>query len=165
LPTEIADQIIDRTDGVPLFIEELTKSVVESGWMTDAGDHYSVTGPVVPLAIPTTLQASLLARLDRLAPTREVAQIAATLGRQFSHELISAVAEMSQPRLEGALEQLIRAELVFRRGTPPDATYTFKAKTCHWSFRTRMLHLPYLPDVTFFLGLNDVVARPTPGSS
>jgi predicted ATPase len=75
LPREITDQIIDRTDGVPLFIEELTKSVIESGWMTDAGDHYSVTGPVVPLAIPTTLQASLLARLDRLAPTREVAQI------------------------------------------------------------------------------------------
>jgi hypothetical protein len=116
LPPEIADQIIDRTDGVPLFIEELTKSVVESGWMTDAGDHYSMTGPVVPLAIPTTLQASLLARLDRLAGTREVAQIAATLGRQFSHELISAVAEMPQPRLEGALEQLMRAELVFRRG-------------------------------------------------
>ena len=126
LPTEIADQIIDRTDGVPLFIEELTKSVVESGSMTDAGDHYSLAGPLVPLAIPTTLQASLLARLDRLAPTREVVQIAAALGRQFSHELISAVAEMSQPQLEGALEQLIRAELVFRRGTPPDATYTFK---------------------------------------
>ena len=126
LPTEIADQIIDRTDGVPLFIEELTKSVVESGWMTDAGDHYSMAGTVVHLAIPTTLQASLLARLDRLAGTREVAQIAATLGRQFSHELISAVAEMPQPRLEGALEQLMRAELVFRRGTPPDATYTFK---------------------------------------
>jgi class 3 adenylate cyclase/predicted ATPase len=126
LPTAIADQIIERTDGVPLFIEELTKSVVESGSMTDAGDHYSMAGPVVPFAIPTTLQASLLARLDRLAPTREVAQIAATLGRQFSHELISAVAEMSPPRLEGALEQLIRAELVFRRGTPPDATYTFK---------------------------------------
>jgi predicted ATPase len=126
LPREIADQIIDRTDGVPLFIEELTKSVIESGLMTDAGDHYSISGPVVPLAIPTTLQASLLARLDRLAPTREVAQIAATLGRQFSHELISAVADMSQQRLEGALEQLIRAELVFRRGTPPDATYTFK---------------------------------------
>ncbi|WP_338821938.1 adenylate/guanylate cyclase domain-containing protein [Bradyrhizobium septentrionale] len=126
LPPEIANQIIDRTDGVPLFIEELTKSVVESGWMTDAGDHYSVPGPVLPLAIPTTLHASLLARLDRLAPTREVVQIAATLGRQFSHELISAVAAMSQPQLEGALVQLIRAELVFRRGTPPDATYTFK---------------------------------------
>ncbi|UVO27042.1 adenylate/guanylate cyclase domain-containing protein [Bradyrhizobium arachidis] len=117
LPKEIGDQIIDRTDGIPLFIEELTKSVVESGWMTNAGDQ---------LAIPTTLQASLLARLDRLAPTREAAQIAATLGRQFSHELITAVADMSQQQLEDALEQLIRAELVFRRGTPPDATYTFK---------------------------------------
>ena len=126
LPKEIADQIIDRTDGVPLFIEELTKSVVESGWMTDAGDHYSMTGPVAPLAIPTTLQASLLARLDRLAPTREVAQIAATLGRQFSHELISAVAEMPQQQLDDALAQLVRAELIFRRGTPPDAEYTFK---------------------------------------
>jgi class 3 adenylate cyclase/predicted ATPase len=126
LPKEVADQIIDRTDGVPLFIEELTKSVLESGWITDAGDHYSVNGPAVPLAIPTTLQASLLARLDRLAPTREVVQIAAALGRQFSHELISAVAEMPQLRLEGALEQLMRAELVFRRGTPPDAIYTFK---------------------------------------
>jgi len=126
LPKEIADQIIDRTDGVPLFIEELTKSVLESGSMTDDGDHYSVNGPAVPLAIPTTLQASLLARLDRLAPTREVVQIAAALGRQFSHDLISAVAEMPQPRLEGALEQLLRAELVFRRGTPPDAIYTFK---------------------------------------
>ncbi|MCK1341664.1 AAA family ATPase [Bradyrhizobium sp. 38] len=126
LPGAIAEQIIDRTDGVPLFIEELTKSVVESGSMTDNGDHYSLAGPVVPLAIPTTLQASLLARLDRLAPTREVVQIAATLGRQFSYELISAVADMQQLRLEGALEQLIRAELVFRRGTPPDATYIFK---------------------------------------
>jgi class 3 adenylate cyclase len=92
LPKEIADQIIDRTDGVPLFIEELTKSVVESGVLTEAGDHYAVTLPVPLLAIPTSLHASLLARLDRLAPVREVAQIAAVLGRQFSHELISAVA-------------------------------------------------------------------------
>lgn len=117
LPKKIADQIIDRTDGVPLFIEELTKSVVESGRMTDAGDH---------LAIPTTLQASLLARLDRLAPTREVAQIAAALGRQISHELISAVSRMPQQELDDALARLVRAELVFRRGTPPDAEYTFK---------------------------------------
>ncbi len=114
---KIADQIIDRTDGVPLFIEELTKSVVESGRMTDAGDH---------LAIPTTLQASLLARLDRLAPVREVAQIGAALGRQFSHELISAVSRMQPQELDDALARLVRAELIFRRGTPPDAEYTFK---------------------------------------
>ena len=86
-----------------------------------------MTGPAVPLAIPTTLQASLLARLDRLAPpVREVAQIGAALGRHFSHELISAVAAMSPPQLEDAMAQLVRAELIFRRGTPPDAEYTFK---------------------------------------
>jgi predicted ATPase len=80
LPKEIAEQIVDRTDGVPLFIEELTKSVVENGLVTKAGDHYSIAGPTAPLAIPTTLHASLLARLDRLAPTREVAQIGAARG-------------------------------------------------------------------------------------
>jgi predicted ATPase len=126
LPREIADQIVDRTDGVPLFIEELTKTVLESGIVTEAGDHYAVTGPVVPLAIPTTLHASLLARLDRLAPTREVVQIAAALGRVFSHELISAVATMSQQQIDDALAQLVSADLIFRRGTPPDAEYTFK---------------------------------------
>src|SRR5262249_20838870 len=126
LPREIADQIIDRTDGVPLFIEELTKSVVESGLVKEGGDCYTMTGPATPLAIPTTLHASLLARLDRLAPTREVAQIGAALGRSFSHELISAVAGMPQQQLDDALQQLVRAELVLRRGTPPDAEYTFK---------------------------------------
>jgi predicted ATPase/class 3 adenylate cyclase len=126
LPKEIADQIIDRTDGVPLFIEELTKTVVESGIVTEAGDHYAVTGPTAPLAIPASLHASLLARLDRLAPTREVAQIGAALGRQFSHELISTVASMPQHQLDDALAQLVGAELIFRRGTPPDAEYTFK---------------------------------------
>jgi class 3 adenylate cyclase/tetratricopeptide (TPR) repeat protein len=126
LPKEIADQIIERTDGVPLFIEELTKTVVESGIVTEAGDRYDVAGPVPSLAIPTSLQASLLARLDRLAPTREVAQIGAALGRSFSHELISAVAQMAQIRLDDALEQLVHAELMFRRGTPPNAEYKFK---------------------------------------
>ena len=126
LPREITDQIIDRTDGVPLFIEELTKSVVESGIITETGDSYAVTGPATPLAIPSTLHASLVARLDRLAPTREVAQIGAALGRSFSHELISAVAQMPQQKLDDALAQLVTAELVFRRGVPPDAEYTFK---------------------------------------
>jgi predicted ATPase len=80
---------------------------------------------VAPLAIPASLQASLLARLDRLAPVREVAQIGAALGRQFSHELIAAVARMPQPQLDDALAQLVGAELIYRRGTPPDAEYTF----------------------------------------
>ena len=126
LPKEIADQIVSRTDGVPLFIEELTKAVVESGTLVDAGDRYMVTGPLPPMSIPMTLQASLLARLDRLAPAREVAQIGAALGRQFSHELIGAVAPMPQRQLDDALAQLVSAELIFRHGSPPDAEYTFK---------------------------------------
>jgi predicted ATPase/class 3 adenylate cyclase len=126
LPREIADQIIERTDGVPLFIEELTKTVMESGIVTEAKDHYVLGGPRAPLAIPTSLHASLLARLDRLAPTREVAQIGAALGRSFSYELISAVAGVPQQNLDKALEQLASAELIFRRGVAPDAEYTFK---------------------------------------
>jgi class 3 adenylate cyclase/tetratricopeptide (TPR) repeat protein len=126
LPQEIADQITDRTDGVPLFIEELTKAVVESGLLVEAGDRYVATGPVTPLAIPTSLQESLLARLDRLAPTSDVVQIASALGRQFSHELISAVAAVPRRQLDDALAQLVNAELIFRRGTPPNAEYTFK---------------------------------------
>jgi tetratricopeptide (TPR) repeat protein len=126
LPREITNQIVDRTDGVPLFIEELTRAIIESGVVADTGDSYAIAGTVPPLAIPSSLHASLLARLDRLAPTREVAQIAASLGRSFSHDLINAVAGMPQQVLDDALEQLVRAELVFRRGTPPDAEYTFK---------------------------------------
>jgi class 3 adenylate cyclase/predicted ATPase len=126
LPEGIADQIVDRTDGVPLFIEELTKAVVESGELADAGDRYTVTRSPSPLAIPSTLHASLLARLDRLATAREVAQIGAALGRHFSHELISAVAPMPQKQLDDGLAQLVSAELVFRRGAPPDAEYIFK---------------------------------------
>src|SRR5262249_19010789 len=126
LPKDIADQIIDCTDGVPLFIEELTKTVVESGILVEAGDRYAWTGPVTPLAIPTTLQASLLARLDRLPATREVAQIGAAIGRSFSHELISAVAQMPQKQLDDALAQLVSAGLIFWRGSTPDAEYSFK---------------------------------------
>ena len=126
LPKEILDQIVDRTDGVPLFIEELTKTIVESGIVSEVGDHYAVAGPIAPLAIPSSLHASLLARLDSLAPTREVAQIGAALGRSFSYGLISAVAEMPKQKLDGALDQLSKAELIFRRGVPPDAEYTFK---------------------------------------
>jgi class 3 adenylate cyclase/tetratricopeptide (TPR) repeat protein len=126
LPSEVLQQILARTDGVPLFIEELTKAVVESGVLNDAGDRYTLAGSLPALAIPTSLNASLLARLDRLAPVRDVAQIGAALGRQFSHALISALALMPQPQLDDALVQLLHAELIFRRGTPPEAEYTFK---------------------------------------
>jgi predicted ATPase/class 3 adenylate cyclase len=126
LPREIAEQIADRTDGVPLFIEELTKAVVESDLLIEAGGQYVATGPVTPLAIPTSLQESLLARLDRLAPTSEVVQTAAAVGRQFSYELIRAATALPEPQLDDALAQLMNAELIFRQGTPPDAEYTFK---------------------------------------
>jgi class 3 adenylate cyclase len=122
LPHEIVEQIVDRTDGVPLFVEELTKAVVESDTLTDG----ALAGSGAVLAIPASLQASLVARLDRLAPAREVAQIGSALGRQFSHELIAAVAPISPAQLEDALAQLVREELIYRRGTPPDAEYTFK---------------------------------------
>jgi hypothetical protein len=95
------------------FIEELTKAVVESGVLTDAGARYTAAGPLPALAIPNSLNASLLARLDRLAPVREVAQIGAAVGRQFSHALISAVALMPQPQLDDALMQLLLAEFDF----------------------------------------------------
>ena len=115
-----------RTDGVPLFVEELTKTVLESGLLADAGDRYELSGPLPPLAIPTTLHDSLMARLDRLAPVKEVAQIGAVIGREFSHELLAAVAPLSEDELGDALDQLVASELVFRRGSAPEATYSFK---------------------------------------
>jgi predicted ATPase len=126
LPPQVRDQIITRTDGVPLFVEELTKTVLESGLLRDLGDHYELTGPLPTLAIPSTLHASLLARLDRLAAVKDVAQIGAVIGREFSYPLIAAVAMLSERDLNAALAQLVAAELIFQRGVPPDATYQFK---------------------------------------
>ena len=126
LPKEVMDEILARTDGVPLFIEELTKTVLESGLLQEQDGQYVLERPLPPLAIPTTLHASLMARLDRLAPVREVAQIGAVAGREFHYELLYAVAGMPRERLEDALGQLVRAELIFRRGESPHAVYTFK---------------------------------------
>jgi class 3 adenylate cyclase/predicted ATPase len=126
LPGDILEEIVAKTDGVPLFVEELTKTVLESSLLTDAGDHYELSGPLPPLAIPTTLHDSLMARLDRLAPVKEVAQIGAVIGREFNHELLAAVSPLPEAELGIALEQLVDSELVFRRGVPPEAVYTFK---------------------------------------
>jgi predicted ATPase len=126
LPDEVAAQIVAKTDGVPLFVEELTKTVLESGLLRDAGDHYELAGPLPPLALPSTLHDSLLARLDRLAPVKEIAQIGAALGREFPDGLLAAVAARPEAELQAALDQLVVAELVYRRGTAPDVTYTFK---------------------------------------
>ena len=126
LPDEVAAQIVTKTDGVPLFVEELTKTVLESGLLQDAGDHWELAGPLPPLAIPATLHDSLLARLDRLAPVKEIAQIGAALGREFSHGLLAAVVDRPEPELRSAVDQLVQSELIFRRGAPPEATYRFK---------------------------------------
>ena len=126
LPDELVNQIVSRTDGVPLFLEELTRTVLESGLLREERDGFVLTGPLQPLAIPTTLHASLLARLDRLAPVRTLAQVGAALGRQFSHDLIAAVASLPNAQLLDSLNQLVASELVFRRGSPPNAEYTFK---------------------------------------
>ncbi len=126
LPAEILEQILARTDGVPLFLEELTKTIIESGLLREQDGHYALDGALPPLAIPTTLHDSLMARLDRLAPVREVAQIGAAIGREFSYRLLSAVAQQPDDRLQEALDRLVRAELVFGRGEAPEAVYTFK---------------------------------------
>jgi predicted ATPase len=126
LPGEVAEQILARTDGVPLFVEELTKAVLEAGLLKDAGDRFELVGPLPPLAIPATLHDSLMARLDRLAAVKEVAQIGAVIGRDFPHELLSAVAPLDADTVSQALNSLVDVELVFRRGVPPHATYTFK---------------------------------------
>lgn len=126
LPSTIVDQIVRRTDGVPLFIEELTRTVLESGVLREESDQYRLDGPLPSMAIPSTLQASLLARLDRLAQTREIAQIGAAIGREFPHRLLSLVAGRNDAELQPAITRLIDAGLVSRRGILPEAGYVFK---------------------------------------
>jgi len=126
LPSEVIDRIIGRTDGVPLFIEELTKSVLESGLLREQSDRYVLDGALPPLAIPTSLNDSLMARLDRLASVRLVAQTGAAIGREFSYALLRAVSPLPDDELQTALARLVTSELVFQRGIPPDAVYAFK---------------------------------------
>jgi class 3 adenylate cyclase/tetratricopeptide (TPR) repeat protein len=126
LSSEMMAQIIDRTDGVPLFVEELTKMVLESGLLVKDAGRFRLDSPLPPLAIPATLQDSLMARLDRLAPVKEVAQIGAAIGRDFSYTLLRCVAGRDDLTLCAALAQLEEAELLLRRGTPPEASYSFK---------------------------------------
>jgi predicted ATPase len=126
LPDDVIHQIVDRTDGVPLFVEELTKSVLESGLLREEADRYVLDRALPSFAIPTTLHASLLARLDRLASVRMVAQIGAAIGREFSYELLRAVSHLPEDELQTSLARLVASELVFRGGTPPEAVYSFK---------------------------------------
>ncbi|MDQ3828367.1 MAG: AAA family ATPase, partial [Candidatus Tectomicrobia bacterium] len=126
LPPEVVEQIVAKTDGVPLFVEELTKMVLESGLLQEQAERYALTGPLPPLAIPTTLHDSLMARLDRLAAVKSLAQLAATLGREFSYDLLQAVAPWDEGALRQGLHQLVVAEFLYQRGLPPQATYHFK---------------------------------------
>ena len=126
LPDEVLEQIVAKTDGVPLFLEELIKTVLESGLLREESGEYVLGATLTPLAIPSTLQDSLMARLDRLAPVKGIAQIGAAIGREFSYRLLEAVSPINGPLLLEALDQLMAAELAYRRGEPPDATYVFK---------------------------------------
>src|SRR5918995_3753889 len=126
LPTTVLDQILAKTEGVPLFIEELTKTVLASGLLKNGGDRYELAGPLPQLAIPTTLRDSLMARLDRLPPAKEVAQVAACIGREFTYPLLAAISPLPHAKVQTALDRLAAAELVFSRGTTPEASYAFK---------------------------------------
>ena len=125
LPTTLRQDIIERTDGIPRFVEEMTKAVMEAG-VERAAEQVLGAIPSASLGIPASLHASLMARLDRLGPTKEVAQIGAVIGREFSHALLAAVSEKNEGQLKLALDRLIGAGLLFSRGLPPNASYIFK---------------------------------------
>jgi class 3 adenylate cyclase/predicted ATPase len=126
LPADLLAEITAKTDGVPLFIEELTKSALESGLLRETDSAFVLDRPLGELAIPTSLHDSLMARLDRMQPVKEVAQTAACIGREFDYRLLTAIAAQPAPQVAEALERLAAAELIFRRGTPPEASYLFK---------------------------------------
>jgi predicted ATPase/class 3 adenylate cyclase len=126
LPAEVVAQVVAKTDGVPLFVEELTKTVLESGLLEEGAERYELSGPLPPLAIPATLHDSLMARLDRLATVKGLAQLGATLGREFAYELVQAVSPWDEATLRRGLHQLVEAEFLYQQGLPPQATYRFK---------------------------------------
>jgi len=125
-PPEVQQQIIAKTDGVPLFVEEITKAILESGQLTIVDGHYERSGSFSTFAIPATLQDSLMARLDRLVTAKAVAQYGAVLGRQFSYNLLQAVSQLDAATLQRELGRLVEAEIVYQRGVPPHSTYVFK---------------------------------------
>ena len=125
LPANIRQDIIKRTDGIALFVEEMTKAVVEAG-AEGAAQQTAAAIPSPTLAVPASLQASLMARLDRLGTAKEIAQIGAAIGREFSHALLAAVVRKPETDIYLALDRLVHAGLLFRQGVPPYATYLFK---------------------------------------
>jgi predicted ATPase len=125
LPADVTAEIVERTDGIPLFVEEMTKAVLEAESESEAR-HTAAAVPSPALAVPASLHASLMARLDRLGPAKEVAQIGAAIGREFSYALLAAVARRPEAELQSRLDRLIEAGLLFRQGVPPQASYLFK---------------------------------------
>ncbi len=126
LPQEVLAQIVEKTDGVPLFVEEMTKAILESGQLKARDGHYDLTGSFSTFAIPATLQDSLMARLDRLVTAKAVAQYAAVIGRHFAYDLLSMVSQLDDTTLQRELGRLVEAEIVYQRGMPPQSTYVFK---------------------------------------
>ncbi len=126
LSPDVVAQIVAKTDGVPLYVEELTKMVLESGGDQASDESHTLPGRSRKISIPTTLQDSLTARLDRLGSAKDIAQLCAALGREFSYALLKSVSGMDEPRLQHELSRLTDAEFLYQRGTPPDATYVFK---------------------------------------
>jgi class 3 adenylate cyclase len=126
LPVEVVEHIVQKTDGVPLFVEEMTKAVLGSGVLRADGDRYTLTGPLSEISIPASLHESLMARLDRLPTLREVAQLGAVLGRDFAYEMLRAITALDEPRLRDVLGRLVEAELLYQRGRPPRSRYIFK---------------------------------------
>jgi len=125
-PPDVLQQILEKTDGVPLFVEEIIKAILESGQVKVIDNHYELIGAFSPFAIPATLHDSLMSRLDRLVTAKAVAQYAAVIGRQFAYELLQAVSQVDGLTLQRELGRLVEAEIVYQRGLPPQATYIFK---------------------------------------
>jgi class 3 adenylate cyclase/predicted ATPase len=126
LPAEVVQHIVAKTDGVPLYVEELTKMLLASPLLREEADQYVLTGPLRTVAIPDTLQDALMARLDQLNQAKEVAQLGAVLGREFPYDLLQAIAPQDEDSLQAGLAQLVGAELLYQRGRPPRARYLFK---------------------------------------
>lgn len=141
LPRPVLTQVLEKTDGVPLFIEELTKTVLEGGFLEECADHYELHGSLPLYAVPSTLSDSLMARLDRLAPVKEIAQIGATMGRDFDFDLLKAISSLSSNRLKAGLAQLVEAELIFENPTTSGTVYRFKHALVQDAAYTSMLRV------------------------
>ncbi len=140
LPKELFEQLVDKTDGVPLFIEEMTKALLDSKVLVERSGRYELTGPAPELSVPSTVRDALMARIDRLGSTKRIVQLAAILGREFAYEIIEAVAPMDPASLQTGLEKLVEAEILQQRGRIPRATYSFKYVLMHATAYESLMH-------------------------